>query len=300
MSPKRKRLELVMPPRQGALTLGGDEAQHGLPDRSRSPKNGSRHAGWIRRIRPLLDPATRKRRVSNSDMLTPMLRSLGVTALFLALASCGSDESDDGSSSAGNGGATTGGRGGTTGGDTGGNVSGGNGTGGRGGSSSGGSATGGTDTGGTSGDGGMSGSPTGGTGGTTTPPTACAYATPSGDVFYVATAGNDDGDGSEADPWATITHAVENVPDGSTILVRPGDYEGRVELDGVFPLGIVVRSEEPYQARLRNTGAVVTSYYGEGITLEGFDIAHSGPGGALVIQIQNLRDDGDVTRDIVI
>jgi hypothetical protein len=146
----------------------------------------------------------------------------------------------------------------------------------------------------------MSGSSTGGTGGTTTTPAGCAYSTPSGAVFYVATDGNDDGDGSDGDPWATITHAVENVPDGSTVLVRPGDYEGRVELDGVFTEGIVVRSEDPYQARLRGTGAVVTSYYGEGITLEGFDIAHSGPGGALVIQIQNLRDDGGVTRDIVI
>lgn len=228
-----------------------------------------------------------------------MLRFVCVTALF-ALAACSSDESGDGSGMGGGGGATTGGRGGTTSGGSGGNGTGGNGTGGRGGESTGGSATGGTDNGGASGDGGMSGAGAGGTGGTTTPPAGCAYSMPSGTVFYVATDGNDDGDGSEADPWATITHAVETVPDGSTVLVRPGDYEGRVELDGVFPLGIVVRSEQPYRARLRNTGTVVTSYYGEGITLEGFDIAHSGPGGALVIQIQNLRDDGGVTRDIVI
>jgi hypothetical protein len=40
---------------------------------------------------------------------------------------------------------------------------------------------------------------------------------------------------------------------------------------------------------LRNDGTVVTCFYGKGITLEGFDIAHSGPGsGALVIQIQDL------------
>jgi hypothetical protein len=232
-----------------------------------------------------------------------MLRYFRVTALFLLVA-CSESEPGDRGSNGGGGGADTGGRGGAANGGTAGNGTGGNATGGSatGGSAgnTGGKATGGNETGGSAGEGGMSGSSTGGMGGSSTPPAGCAFSEPTGDVFYVATDGSDDGDGSDAEPWATITHAIENVPDGSTVLVRPGDYEGRVELDGVFAEGIVVRSEEPYQARLRNTGAVVTSYYGEGITLEGFDIAHSGPGGALVIQIQNLRDDGGVTRDIVI
>jgi hypothetical protein len=106
----------------------------------------------------------------------------------------------------------------------------------------------------------------------------------------VAVDGSDaSGDGSASGPFATITHALESVPDGSTILVRPGAYSGRVRLDRVFSTGVIVRSEIPYQARLRNNGTVVTCYYGQGITLEGFDIAHSGPGsGALVIQIQDL------------
>lgn len=113
---------------------------------------------------------------------------------------------------------------------------------------------------------------------------------PQGGIYYVATDGDDDnGDGSMADPWATITHALDNVPDSSTILVRPGEYVGRVNLRGTFANGVTVRSEIPYQARLRYNAAVVICYYGQGITLEGFDIAHDGPGaGALVIQIQDL------------
>ncbi len=110
-------------------------------------------------------------------------------------------------------------------------------------------------------------------------------------VTYVALDGSDaTGDGSSASPWATITHALDSVPDdGSTILVRPGTYTGRVRLRGTFAQGVTVRSEVPYQARLRHDGTVVTCFYGQGITLEGFDIAHSGPGsGALVIQIQDL------------
>jgi len=110
-------------------------------------------------------------------------------------------------------------------------------------------------------------------------------------VYYVASDGSDDtGDGSSGNPWATITHALDSVPDGSTVLVRPGDYTGRVRLRGSFAQGVTVRSEVPYQARLRHDGTVITCFYGQGISLEGFDIAHSGAGaGALVIQIQDLR-----------
>lgn len=130
---------------------------------------------------------------------------------------------------------------------------------------------------------------------------ACALVVGAGaqTTFYVATDGNDStGDGSSESPWATITHAVDSVHDESLILVRPGLYEGRVDLRGQFPIGITVRSETPYQARLRHTATVVQCFYGQGITLEGFDIAHSGPGaGALVIQIQDLLGDpGDLPR----
>jgi hypothetical protein len=109
-------------------------------------------------------------------------------------------------------------------------------------------------------------------------------------TYYVATTGsNGAGDGSPGNPWATITHAVNTVPDASLVLVAPGTYNGVVALDRVFAQGITVRSQVPYQARLRHTGTVVRSFYGKGITLEGFDIAHAGAGAsALVIQIQDL------------
>ena len=109
-------------------------------------------------------------------------------------------------------------------------------------------------------------------------------------IYYVATDGSDlTGEGSDNNPWATITQALDNVPDGSTIWVRSGTYIGRVRLRGTFAEGVVVRSEVPYQARLRHNSTVVTCFYGQGITLEGFDIAHHGPGaGALVVQIQDL------------
>lgn len=112
----------------------------------------------------------------------------------------------------------------------------------------------------------------------------------SGGTYYVATTGDDgSGTGTAGAPWATIEHAVDTAPDDSLVLVLPGVYTGRVRIDGQFATGITVRSQVPYQARLRNSGTVVTCYYGQGITMEGFDIAHSGAGaGALVIQVQDL------------
>ena len=116
----------------------------------------------------------------------------------------------------------------------------------------------------------------------------------SNNTYYVATAGDDSGgDGSIGNPWATITHGLDSVPDGSTILVRPGLYEGRIRIRGTFTQGVTVRSEVPYKAILQHNDRVITAYIHpngvQGITIEGFEIRHDGPGaGALVIHI-----DGD-------
>ena len=108
-------------------------------------------------------------------------------------------------------------------------------------------------------------------------------------VFFVAVDGDDgSGDGSQDFPWATIEHAAQNVPDTSLVLVGPGLYSGRIRLDEQFATGITIRSQVPYQAQLRHAGTVITIFTGQGITVEGFDIAHSGPGGGLVIQVQDL------------
>ena len=94
-------------------------------------------------------------------------------------------------------------------------------------------------------------------------------------TFYVATNGNDNtGDGSSGNPWATITHALDSVTDGSTILVKAGTYNGRVRIRGTFPTGVTVKSEQPYQAVLQHNDKVITAYTHpngvQGITIEGF------------------------------
>ncbi len=122
-----------------------------------------------------------------------------------------------------------------------------------------------------------------------------------GGTFYVSTTGNDStGDGSNGNPWATITNALDNVPDGSLILVKAGVYNGRIRIRGTFPTGVTVRSEVPYQAILQNNGTVITAYTHpdgvQGITLEGFEIRHDGSGAApLVVHIDG-GGDGSVSH----
>jgi hypothetical protein len=109
-------------------------------------------------------------------------------------------------------------------------------------------------------------------------------------TFYVATNGIDQvNNGNQQAPWASISYAIDQVPDGATIDVGPGTYNGRVRLDQGFDNGVQIRLSTPYKARLRHdNGAVVICFTCRAVTLEDFDIAHaSNNTGALLIQIQN-------------
>ncbi len=119
-------------------------------------------------------------------------------------------------------------------------------------------------------------------------------------TFYVAPNGNNSsGNGKVNAPWRTISYAVSQVPDTSLILVKPGTYTGEIELSRKFASGITIRSETPYRAQLRHNDKVLFCFVCAGITIEGFDIAHSGPGaGRYVIQIQDTADNGTGGRDL--
>jgi len=47
-----------------------------------------------------------------------------------------------------------------------------------------------------------------------------------GATYYVSTTGNDSWPGTQAQPWATLQHAVDTIAAGDTILVLPGTYAG--------------------------------------------------------------------------
>ena len=122
-------------------------------------------------------------------------------------------------------------------------------------------------------------------------------------TFYVSPQGqNSPGLGSQQQPWATISYAIDQVSGGDVIEVLPGTYNGRVQLDRFFNTPVTIRSSTPYQARLRRSGGTVVTCFGcSGIVLEGFDIAHAaGNTSALVIQIQSSSTNNVVLRNNII
>lgn len=70
--------------------------------------------------------------------------------------------------------------------------------------------------------------------------------------YYVATGGNDSGNGSSALPWRTIGHAVRQVSAGDTVIVRDGVYNGGTYTTRSFSDWVTVRAENPYHAKLTN------------------------------------------------
>lgn len=114
--------------------------------------------------------------------------------------------------------------------------------------------------------------------------------------YFVSTTGSDEvGLGTAAQPWRSISYAMTLIEDGSTVWVGAGLYRGQVELTGIFKQGVTVRACHPYQTRLRNANSVdqvVVCFTCQGVTFEGFDIAHAidGTGGAgiYVLQVQDL------------
>ncbi|CAM2008060.1 hypothetical protein [Acanthopleuribacter pedis] len=92
-----------------------------------------------------------------------------------------------------------------------------------------------------------------------------------GATFYVAVDGNDTtGTGSTTTPWATLQQAVSQVSDGDEIVVRDGVYRGQNLLERQFANGIVIRSENNYQARFVFTGPSIVGTDCQGMRFQGF------------------------------
>jgi|GEM_PF-299877 len=99
-------------------------------------------------------------------------------------------------------------------------------------------------------------------------------------VFYVDPNGVDTWtwgsptEGTASKPFASISYAVHFIDDGGTVIVRPGTYHGMVRPEGTFTKGVLIKSEVPYAAKLRNNAMVVYIVGASGLTMEGFDISH--------------------------
>jgi MYXO-CTERM domain-containing protein len=126
--------------------------------------------------------------------------------------------------------------------------------------------------------------------------------------YYVSVTGDDGvGDGSVAQPWATIDHAVNTIPvaGGDNIWVGDGVYEGTVYISRSFDQRVVIQAQHPYGAILTNVagGMEAIRIYVNGsanVTFRGFEItnAHDGyecPGGRESYYLIHIQDASDVT-----
>ncbi len=90
-----------------------------------------------------------------------------------------------------------------------------------------------------------------------------------GTVYYVATDGSDQGDGSSAHPWATFAHAQSRLHGGDTLLIKDGSYHeaiiARRDVPGTFPSGwagayTLIKAEHDWQVTVYGRMRIAASY----------------------------------------
>ena len=103
--------------------------------------------------------------------------------------------------------------------------------------------------------------------------------------------GNDENPGTIDFPWASLEYASNHVRDDHCIVwFYPGVYQGGNRINRRFETHTAFVSIKPYQAIMENNGAVLFISGGKNITMEGFNIRHSGPGArALVVAIDRSQ-----------
>jgi hypothetical protein len=106
-------------------------------------------------------------------------------------------------------------------------------------------------------------------------------------------AGDDANPGTFASPWATLEHASAGVPDDAcTVSFKDGVYIGTHSLYERFATPTTFKAQNRYRAVLEYAGTVVKLFGPKNVTIEGFEIRHTGPGaGALVMQVQQASAD---------
>jgi len=92
---------------------------------------------------------------------------------------------------------------------------------------------------------------------------------------YVTTNGNDEtGDGSEANPFATIQHGINVAKENYTVLVHSGTYVENINFNGK---NIIVKSTDGAEKTVidgNNKDTVLLFRNGEKTTVDGFTITH--------------------------
>ncbi|MBE9565228.1 MAG: right-handed parallel beta-helix repeat-containing protein, partial [Proteobacteria bacterium] len=88
--------------------------------------------------------------------------------------------------------------------------------------------------------------------------------------YYVATNGDDGWPGTEAQPWATLDYAVDQIAPGDTILVKSGTYAGcRIENSGLSGAVCTLKADAGATVIIDAPGA--TARHTSNVELEWYD-----------------------------
>ena len=91
-------------------------------------------------------------------------------------------------------------------------------------------------------------------------------------TIHVATTGSDDtGDGTEANPYATIQKGVDISADGDTVLVHPGIYGHVNDVNNIFLISAQGPNQTVIDGNLQNTVVSITRDT-DNIVISGFTI----------------------------
>ncbi|HSG18510.1 MAG TPA: hypothetical protein VLE70_19610 [Anaerolineae bacterium] len=108
-------------------------------------------------------------------------------------------------------------------------------------------------------------------------------------------AGDDTNPGTQADPWATLQHAAETIPDaGCTVWFESGTYVGENQIEARFQTLATFKAIIPYSAILENGGPTLSLKGARNLLFEGFEIRHS-PQAAAKHVIETARKTGTST-----
>jgi len=122
-----------------------------------------------------------------------------------------------------------------------------------------------------------------------------------GKAYYVSPSGNDDNDGSQGHPFATIQKAAKVVKPGTIVHVLPGTYTQPVTLreDGTAKARISFISDIKWGAKIKTTGTKDPwTTRADYIDIIGFDITSTGSRDGITNLGSYIRTIGNHVHDI--
>ncbi len=110
--------------------------------------------------------------------------------------------------------------------------------------------------------------------------------------FWVAPDGDDGNAGSFIQPWATIEHAANSIPDfGCIVWVKDGIYEGSHRITKRFTTFTWFKAINPYKAVFQSTGLTLSITGGSYIIMDGFVFQHRDSEASPIVVQVSRRDD---------